>query len=92
MTDRAGKDTRGLAALGTAIRTLRTRADLSQQELAQRAELDVSALAAFETGREEPTWGDLRRLTYALGTPLERLLETAEELEQGDGRDSGTKA
>jgi transcriptional regulator with XRE-family HTH domain len=92
MSDRADEDARGpdpLAALGAAIRTLRTRADLSQEELAQRAELEASALAAFEAGQVEPTWGDLRRLASALGTPLERLLEAAEELEWGD--DSASK-
>jgi transcriptional regulator with XRE-family HTH domain len=88
MSDPAGDDTRGmdpLAALGEAIRTLRTEAGLSQEELARRAELEASALAALEAGREEPTWGDLRRLAYALEKPLEGLLRVAEELEQGAG-------
>jgi transcriptional regulator with XRE-family HTH domain len=81
MSDLAGKDTRGLAALGTAIQTLRTQADLSEGELAERAEVEPKLLAEVEKGRREPTWGDLRRIARGLGTPLEQLLELAESLE-----------
>jgi transcriptional regulator with XRE-family HTH domain len=82
MTDRPGEDERGLAALGRAIRTLRTRLGLTTDELAARAELPPPSLAAIEAGQEEPTWGDLRRLAYALQTSLEGLLELAESLER----------
>lgn len=88
MSDRADADTPGLeplAALGEAIRSLRTQADLTQEELAQRAKLEMPDLATFEAGREEPTWGDLRRIARGLSTPLEQLLELAERLEK-DGR------
>jgi transcriptional regulator with XRE-family HTH domain len=86
MSDRAGEDGRGLeplAALGAAIEALRTQAGLSQQELAARCELDLQSLAAIEGGQEEPTWGDLRRIAYGVGTALEQLLALAEQLEQG---------
>jgi transcriptional regulator with XRE-family HTH domain len=87
MSDRADADTPGLEplpALGKAIRTLRIEAGLTEEELARQAELDASALAAIEAGREEPTWGDLRRLAYAVGKPLEQLLRLAERLEARD--------
>jgi transcriptional regulator with XRE-family HTH domain len=82
MNDRAGDDARGLAALGTAIQTLRTQAGLSEQELADRAELEPPLIAEVEQGRREPTWGDLRRIAQGLDTPLEELLELAERLEK----------
>jgi transcriptional regulator with XRE-family HTH domain len=82
MTDRTGEDARGLAALGTAIQTLRTQLGLTPDDLAARAELAPRSLAALEAGQEEPTWGELRRLAQALETPLEKLLELAERLEQ----------
>jgi transcriptional regulator with XRE-family HTH domain len=82
MNDLAGEDARGLAALGTAIRASRAEAGLGADELASRAELPVRSLEAIEAGQEEPTWGDLRRIAHALDTPLERLLEAAEELER----------
>jgi transcriptional regulator with XRE-family HTH domain len=91
MSDRADEDARGLEplpALGEAIRTLRAQAGLRQEELAQRAELDAPTLTAIEAGREEPTWGDLRRIAYSLQTPLERLLEVAEEMERQTGGDA----
>src|SRR6185369_9183527 len=78
MSDRADEDPQRLeplTALGEAIRTLRTQAGLSQEELARQAELEAPTLTAFEAGREEPTWGDLRRIAYVLQVPLERLLE-----------------
>jgi transcriptional regulator with XRE-family HTH domain len=83
MTDPAGEDARGLAALGTAIETLRSQAGLSKEELATGACLDPSLLADVEAGRRELTWGDLRRISQALGSPLESLLELAERLEKG---------
>ncbi|HEX5592390.1 MAG TPA: helix-turn-helix transcriptional regulator [Solirubrobacterales bacterium] len=82
MSDRADEDSRGLAALGAAIEALRTQAGLSANELAARTELPPRFLAAIEAGREEPTWGDLRRLAQGLETPLEELLELAESLER----------
>jgi len=51
-------------------------------QLAARAEVPSQSLGAIEAGQEEPTWGDLRRLASGLETPLEKLLELAEALEQ----------
>jgi transcriptional regulator with XRE-family HTH domain len=95
MSDRGDEDARGrepLTALGEAIRTLRAKAEMSQEDLASGAELEPPALAAIEAGRAEPTWGDLRRLAYAIDMPLERLLKAAEELERGDEGDIETTA
>jgi transcriptional regulator with XRE-family HTH domain len=72
-------------ALGAAIRTLRTRARLTQAALAERAEIPPQWISAIEAGRHEPTWGDLRRIAQGLEVPLEKLLELVEELE---GRES----
>lgn len=89
MSDRSGEDTRGLAALGAAIKTLRTRAELSEDELADRAQLEPALIVAVENGSREPTWGDLRRIAYGLETPLEELLELAESLEETGGAEAG---
>jgi transcriptional regulator with XRE-family HTH domain len=84
MSDRGDEETRGLAALGAAIRSLRTQADLSEGELSERAQVEPALLAAIEDGRREPTWGDVRRIARGLETPLEQLLELAEELEKAE--------
>lgn len=89
MSDRAGEDARGLAALGAAIRTLRKRAELSEDELAGRAQLSPALIVAVEDGSREPTWGDLRRIARGLETPLEDLLELAESLEKTGGDGAG---
>ncbi|HET9154674.1 MAG TPA: helix-turn-helix transcriptional regulator [Solirubrobacterales bacterium] len=84
MRDRAEEDARGLAALGAAIRTRRIEAGRRESELALRARIEPAALAEIEDGRQEPTWGELRRIAQGLDESLESLLELAERLEQGD--------
>jgi transcriptional regulator with XRE-family HTH domain len=71
-------------ALGAVIRGLRERAGLSRQEMAARAGLDLDEAAAIESGQLEPTWGDLRRLAYALDMPLPELLKLIEKGEALD--------
>lgn len=68
--------------LGYAIRELRTESSLSQDELAELAELDPAELSRIESGRADPAWGDVRRIARALGVSLESLAELAEELEE----------
>jgi transcriptional regulator with XRE-family HTH domain len=72
-------------ALGAVIRGLREGAGLSQEKLAARAGLDLDEAAAIEAGQLEPTWGDLRRLSYALGVPLPELLKLRESGEEPGG-------
>jgi transcriptional regulator with XRE-family HTH domain len=72
------------AALGAAIGELRRRANVSREELAGRAELQEVEIAAIEAGRLEPTWGDLRRIAYALEVPLPELLALTERLARPD--------
>jgi transcriptional regulator with XRE-family HTH domain len=71
-------------ALGAAVRQLREQAKLGQGELAARAGLEEQEVVEIETGRLEPTWGDLRRIAYALEIPLSELLALTERLEKGD--------
>lgn len=67
--------------LAKAIRILRRRAQLSQEELAEKASLHASYLARVESGLEDPTWGEVRGIAEALETSLEALSELAEEQE-----------
>ena len=67
--------------LAKAIRMLRRKAELSQEDLATRAELHPSYLARIESGFEDPTWGDMRRVAQALGVSMEDLSELAERAE-----------
>ncbi|MGN6258152.1 MAG: helix-turn-helix transcriptional regulator [Solirubrobacterales bacterium] len=71
-------------ALGAVVKQLREQAKLGQGELAARAELSEQEVAEIEAGRLEPTWGDLRRISYALEVPLHELLALTERFEKRD--------
>jgi len=55
------------AQLGTAIAEARSKAGLTQEELAQRAGLDASVVRALEQGQYKPTSNELSQLAQALG-------------------------
>lgn len=75
---RADFDQEANKLLGEAVAELRQRANLTQAGLAARAEMREQEIAEVEKGRLEPTWGDLRRIAYALEVPLPELLARAE--------------
>ncbi|HEY6729917.1 MAG TPA: helix-turn-helix transcriptional regulator [Solirubrobacterales bacterium] len=68
--------------LGRAIRTLRTEAQLSQETLGQRAEIHPTWISHIESGRINPTWGNMRRIARGLKVPLSRLAQLAESYEE----------
>jgi transcriptional regulator with XRE-family HTH domain len=67
--------------LGRAIRTLRNRAQLSQEALGQRAGIHSTWISHIESGRINPTWGNVRRIARGLEVKLKDLAELAESLE-----------
>ncbi len=69
------------SGLGRAVRALREEARIDQGALAERSNLSLSLITEIESGRADPTWGDMRRVAQALGISLERLSELAEEFE-----------
>lgn len=73
-----------LRALGQVVNRIRKERGLSQEELARRADLDEAELGLLESGRRNPSWGVIRRISYALELPLEELIRRVEELE-GEG-------
>jgi transcriptional regulator with XRE-family HTH domain len=76
----AGKEPQ--RGLGWAIRRLRFEADLTQNALAQRAQLHPSRVSRIENGKDNPRWGTVRRVADGLGVSLEELAALAEEFEQ----------
>lgn len=68
------------AALGEAIRQLRTSAGLSQEQLAERAETDFTAVGSVERGQRNPSYSTLLRLAAGLGTSLSTIAALADEL------------
>ena len=61
-------------AFRTHLRTAREKRRLSQGDLANRADLQASAISHFETGTRKPSFDNLRRLADALDVTTDYLL------------------
>ena len=72
------------ARLGLAIRAHRESLQLSQEKLAERANITYQYLSAIENGRENFTVGVLESLATALGIRLPALVAAAYEQTQQD--------
>lgn len=66
---------------GELLRKARETKGLTQAELAQRAGLQPSAVAHFESGRRSPSLDNLRRLADALSVNLDYLLGREPDLQ-----------
>lgn len=67
--------------LSKAIRQLRREIPLSQEALGLRADIHPTWISHIESGRVNPTWGNVRRIAIGLRVPLHVLAELAERLE-----------
>jgi transcriptional regulator with XRE-family HTH domain len=66
-------------ALATAVRELRARKALKQEEVAEIAGLGRNYLTTLETGRSNPSFEALVRLSRGLGVSFAELARTYEE-------------
>lgn len=66
-------------ALGNAIRELRARRRLSQEELGFRAGLHRNYVGALERGEINPTYRVLLKLATGLAFPVSEIVALAEE-------------
>ena len=71
-------DSKGL--LGRRIRDLRKRKRLTQEKLAELANVDVKYLGGIERGTENPSIGILERLARALSVKVHQLVTFEHEL------------
>ncbi len=56
------------------LRAARAKRNLSQEDLAKRANLQASAISHFETGTRKPSFDNLRRVADALDVTTDYLL------------------
>ena len=70
---------RRLKALSRAVRVLREAAQLSQEELADRAEIDRTYISGIERSVRNPSFLVLWKIADALGVSFSKLAETAEQ-------------
>lgn len=75
---------KALVALGRAIRSARREMGMTEGDLALRADVHETYVSFLESGRRNPTWGVIRRISMALGLPLPELARRAEDLERED--------
>jgi len=75
------------AALGRAVRDIRGRRGISQEELAHQSGVHRTYLGDVERGVRNPSYTSIRRIAIALQVRPSELLSRAEELEE-DGTDS----
>ena len=68
--------------LGKAIRTFREKAQLSQEALGAAADIHATWISHIESGRINPTWGNVRRIAYGLEVTMPQLAELAEKYER----------
>jgi transcriptional regulator with XRE-family HTH domain len=74
-------------ALGQAVRDLRGRRGVSQEELASLSGVHRTYLGGIERGNRNPSYANILRIAKALRVRPSELLMRAEELEQ-----DGTKS
>jgi len=68
------------AALGEAVRRMRTEAEMSQEELAEAAGTDLTQVGGIERGVRNPSYTTLLRLATALETEVGQLTCLADRL------------
>jgi len=68
------------AALGEALRTLRSEVGMSQEQLAEGAGTDLTQVGGIERGVRNPSYTTLLRLAGALDTSVGKLTTLADEL------------
>jgi DNA-binding XRE family transcriptional regulator len=73
-------------ALGRAIRLRREEVGLTQEALADAADLDATSIRGLERGVANPTWDVVDRVSRVLGLALHELARRADELETQDRR------
>jgi transcriptional regulator with XRE-family HTH domain len=60
-------------ALGEAIRQLRKKRGMTQEDLAHAAGITTGTLSLIERGHANPTWGTVRALASALESSMKEL-------------------
>jgi len=68
-------------ALGRAVRQLRERKGISQEDLAHDARVTTGTISTIERGLSNPTWGTVKNIAAALDVSMIELVKTADKLD-----------
>jgi transcriptional regulator with XRE-family HTH domain len=69
--------------LGIVIAYLRKAAGISQEELAERADIHRTYVSQLERGLKSPTLNTLFKISVALGVPASRIVTLVEDERDG---------
>jgi transcriptional regulator with XRE-family HTH domain len=69
-------------ALGAAIRQLRNKRGVTQEDLAHDAGVTTGTLSLIERGKSNPAWGTVESIATALGVSVADVAKLAEKHER----------
>jgi ribosome-binding protein aMBF1 (putative translation factor) len=81
VTSESTRDTE-LRLLGGALRRLRDAAGITQEELAERLQMDPTYISRIERGRRGVQWLTVQRFLRALDSDLQQLAKAIDEQER----------
>ena len=81
LRERNGRDSR---ILGEALRLIRRRADMTQEDVSARAGTNAAALSHIESGERDARWSTIARLLPALQSDIHELGNVMAEIERRD--------
>jgi transcriptional regulator with XRE-family HTH domain len=79
-----GRNERDSRILGEALRLIRRRADMTQEDVSARAGTNAAALSHIESGERDARWSTIARLLPALGSDIHELGDAIAEIERQD--------
>jgi transcriptional regulator with XRE-family HTH domain len=71
----------GLGRLNAALRQLRQKRGVTQEDLAHEADITTGTLSLIERGHANPTWGTLKGIAATLGVSMGELGKLADKFE-----------
>ena len=69
-------------ALGAAIRQLRNKRGVTQEDLAHDAGVTTGTLSLIERGKSNPAWGTVKSIAAALGVSVADVAKLSEKHER----------
>jgi DNA-binding XRE family transcriptional regulator len=71
--------------LGEALRLIRRRGDMTQEDVSARAGTNSAALSHIESGERDARWSTIARVLAALGSDVDELGDVIAEIERRGG-------
>lgn len=82
------RDEKLIRAFGLRLRKIRRSLDLSQEDLADRANIQANQISRIENGRSNPTLSTIVALSKALGIEAGELIPSGNESSTGSSEEA----